>query len=81
MTSSVTEPWHGTLGGYTNHACRCDDCREAHAKAQSAARTRRSQEDQSKVPHGTPGGYVNYRCRCDECRAAHAAAARERRNR
>lgn len=23
------EPWHGTTGGYTNHACRCDDCREA----------------------------------------------------
>lgn len=21
---------HGTLGGYTNHGCRCDQCLEAH---------------------------------------------------
>lgn len=21
--------YHGTVGGYTNHACRCDRCREA----------------------------------------------------
>jgi hypothetical protein len=20
---------HGTAGGYTNHKCKCDDCREA----------------------------------------------------
>ena len=25
------ESWHGTQGGYTNHACRCDACRTAHA--------------------------------------------------
>jgi hypothetical protein len=23
------EPWHGTAGGYTNHACRCRECRDA----------------------------------------------------
>ncbi len=23
------EPWHGTSGGYTNHGCRCERCREA----------------------------------------------------
>lgn len=22
--------WHGTYGGYTNHKCRCADCREAN---------------------------------------------------
>lgn len=22
--------WHGTLGGYTNHGCRCEDCKDAH---------------------------------------------------
>lgn len=27
------ERWHGTPGGYTNHYCRCDECREAHAAA------------------------------------------------
>lgn len=23
------EQWHGTVGGYTNHKCRCADCKEA----------------------------------------------------
>ena len=26
--------WHGTLGGYNNHGCRCDDCRKANTEAQ-----------------------------------------------
>lgn len=25
----MLELWHGTLGGYTNHRCRCDKCRAA----------------------------------------------------
>lgn len=24
------EPWHGTVGGYSNHCCRCDACRSAY---------------------------------------------------
>lgn len=28
------EPWHGTVGGYCNHACRCYECREANTAAQ-----------------------------------------------
>jgi hypothetical protein len=28
------EDWHGTLGGYTNHDCRCQLCKKAHAKYQ-----------------------------------------------
>ena len=28
----MTEPRHGTPGGYTNHRCRCDDCRRAWAE-------------------------------------------------
>lgn len=27
----ISEPWHGTVSGYTNHKCRCVDCREAQA--------------------------------------------------
>jgi len=27
---------HGTLNGYTNHACRCDLCTEAHRVAHLA---------------------------------------------
>lgn len=26
---TTRERWHGTAGGYTNHACRCDACRRA----------------------------------------------------
>jgi hypothetical protein len=25
----ASEPWHGTVGGYSNHRCRCDLCRAA----------------------------------------------------
>lgn len=25
------KPQHGTIGMYTNHKCRCEDCREAWA--------------------------------------------------
>ena len=28
--------WHGTVGGYTNHACRCVLCRAAIAAKQRA---------------------------------------------
>lgn len=30
----MTEAWHGTPGGYTNHRCRCDECRAAWAEYQ-----------------------------------------------
>jgi hypothetical protein len=32
------EPWHGTLGGYNNHGCRCQDCRDAKAEYMRARR-------------------------------------------
>jgi hypothetical protein len=38
------EPWHGTAGGYTNHGCRCDRCRVAHAAAKSYADRRKAFE-------------------------------------
>lgn len=31
-----TEPWHGTIGGYGHHDCRCDLCRTEHAKRSKA---------------------------------------------
>lgn len=40
-----TERWHGTAGGYTNHACRCPDCREAW-RIYDAARRKRVREGQ-----------------------------------
>jgi len=27
------DPRHGTLNGYTNHACRCEDCTAANTEA------------------------------------------------
>jgi hypothetical protein len=26
---TAPETWHGTVGGYTNHKCRCDACTQA----------------------------------------------------
>ncbi len=27
---TLEEAWHGTTNGYTNHCCRCDECRRAY---------------------------------------------------
>jgi transcriptional regulator with GAF, ATPase, and Fis domain len=73
---SDIEPWHGTLGGRTNHNCKCEDCRAAWAAYTKAARQRRSQN----IPddkHGTLSSYFNYSCRCERCRVAKAQRARE----
>jgi len=32
------EAWHGTLNGYTNRKCRCDECRGARAAYGAVAR-------------------------------------------
>lgn len=34
------ERWHGTGGGYSNHKCRCADCRAAHAAVMRERRAR-----------------------------------------
>ena len=74
------EPWHGTLGGYTNHRCRCDACRAANARHFREAKARRSREIPAHV-HGTPNGYGNYKCRCAACTTAWAEVTLERRHR
>lgn len=28
----LAEEWHGTLGGYTNHRCRCPECTSANTR-------------------------------------------------
>ena len=68
---------HGTHGGYTNHRCRCDDCREAHrvGHAASVARMRqRLASGEAQPVHGTPGAYCNWGCRCIPCTQAQAQA-------
>lgn len=37
--------WHGTLGGYNNHGCRCDDCRRAHREYQRKYRDAHPERD------------------------------------
>lgn len=34
--------WHGTVGGYTNHGCRCDLCRKAQREYQREYTRRRT---------------------------------------
>lgn len=29
VVGAELEPWHGTIGGYTNHSCKCARCRLA----------------------------------------------------
>lgn len=67
---------HGTPGGYKNHACRCDECREAWNSYHREHRARqRAAFDPSHpdVIHGTRYTY-NRGCRCDECRAGNSYA-------
>lgn len=35
------EAYHGTIGGYNNHGCRCDRCREAAAAGRVAYEAKR----------------------------------------
>jgi len=71
----------GTVGGYTNHRCRCAACREAMRLYISKRRKRYAQLLRSglvSVPHGNEHTYCNYRCRCDECTEAWRLACQER---
>jgi len=80
----MSEPWHGTAGGYSNHKCRCDRCRTAWAamcrqmKANRKARlagdrgsTVRSVAKDAPSEHGTESTYTNWGCRCADCTEAH----------
>lgn len=81
------ESWHGTSGGYCNHGCRCDACRDAHRLAHKRHRTNRYAErvevgDQLvhlSAPHGTVRAYDYFGCRCDDCRSTHARRRRAQR--
>ena len=72
--AAVEAAWHGTLGGYTNHKCRCDKCREANRIYNTGAKARRyaSLKDPLDARHGSTNFYGNYGCRCDRCTAAWA---------
>lgn len=51
------ERWHGTAGGYTNHSCRCDDCRRAAREYRKRYPSR--QQTRYVVKHKRKGGDGN----------------------
>ncbi|WP_037164973.1 hypothetical protein [Rhodococcoides fascians] len=77
---------HGSISTYTNHACRCDECKAENARVQaefrSAQRAKRIVIDgdffHPEANHGTSTAYNAYGCRCRVCRAGHATVKRER---
>jgi hypothetical protein len=74
------DPRHGTLGGYTNHHCRCVDCTEANTRyyvEDYRPRIRAAGLPDGDERHGSYNAYTNYQCRCVDCRAAHAEYARD----
>jgi hypothetical protein len=63
---------HGTYSKYTNHKCRCDDCRKAWTEY---TRQRRRKRWASTTANGLPSSvehgawaYFNWGCRCNVCR-------------
>lgn len=65
------DPRHGTVNGYSNLACRCQPCRDAHSAnfiLQRADRSKRLAE----ATHGKATTYTNWLCRCRPCTDAWA---------
>lgn len=72
---------HGTVGAYTNHACRCKECRAANRRSHQSRREQRQAERVmvggrliAPLPdeyHGRPSTYAYHGCRCRDCVGAH----------
>lgn len=65
---------HGTATKYSNHKCRCNECKAAWAayvlqRRRQRARYVVTEGLPSSVAHGA-AAYVNWGCRCDICLAA-----------
>ncbi len=80
----MSKDFKHNVGGYTNHGCRCDECRAgfaAYTKKRNREREALLLADPTLAPHGVPSTYGNWRCRCRPCTDAWTAESRERRNR
>ena len=79
-------PRHGTPAEYTNHKCRCDECRDAwrvymkrirdERKASLETGVSRPARGRGRPPkdapqHGLASTYRNWKCRCPACTEAH----------
>lgn len=75
---------HGSASTYTNHKCRCDECRRAWAECVQRRKIDRAgilAEDPTAAEHGKETTYSNWSCRCDPCTEARRIADRARRER
>lgn len=54
---------HGTSGGYTNHRCRCGECRAAFRVSVTASRARRRA---AGLCHDCAAPVMPNRSRCEE---------------
>lgn len=65
------EEWeHGSYSTYSNHKCRCDECKAAWAAFCRDQKAKRQARETPSHVHGTENGYGNYGCRCEACTAA-----------
>lgn len=78
MNGTQGERWHGTSGGYTNHKCRCTECRAAWAVLIMKMKARRKAAPTPDHVHGTTNGYTGYGCRCADCTRAQSLASNAR---
>lgn len=69
--SHVNRPHN--VSTYSNHGCRCDECRVAWAEYQQ--NLRRVRREEGRLPEGGHGrnAYQNYGCRCEKCTRANTA--------
>lgn len=73
-------PHGGSGGGYSNHGCRCQECKDANTRRVLARRRRRELETKNPDDprHGTMSFYINAGCRCRVCKDAAAEYGRTR---
>lgn len=61
---------HGDCSTYSNHRCRCEDCRAAWAAYCQGLKLARQRGGRVLGPHGRYSTYTNWMCRCPLCREA-----------
>ncbi len=64
---------HGKTSTYTNHKCRCDECRAAMRKYNQqgrADRKARMESGETQATHGVWQTYQIHCCRCELCKYA-----------
>lgn len=73
-----SDPRHGKVSTYVNHACRCERCTAANREAMKRYRDKLSSRpyDASDHRHGTISGYKYLACKCERCIEAYRSQRR-----